>query len=134
MQDFSPRRCATAAALLAALGCGAAAAQPPAQTIAIEMSNFRYSPAMIRLEHGHKYRLHFVNRSGGGHDFTAGAFFGAAEIDPADRAKINRGGVSLRGHEEKSISLTAPAAGRYKVRCSHFMHSTFGMNGEIVVL
>jgi plastocyanin len=32
-----------------------------------------------------------------------------------------------------TIRLTAPAAGRYKVNCSHFMHSTFGMIGEIIV-
>jgi plastocyanin len=29
------------------------------------------------------------------------------------------------------IAPTAPAA--YKVHCSHFLHQTFGMKGEIVV-
>jgi plastocyanin len=110
-----------------------ASAQPEARTIEIAMSNFRFTPASIRLEHGHPYRLHFVNQSGGGHDFSAKSFFDAAQVAPEDRGKLDKGRVALSGHEEATIRLTAPAAGHYKASCTHFMHSTFGMTGEIVV-
>jgi plastocyanin len=110
-----------------------ASAQPAGQTIEIALRNFRFTPASIRLEHGREYRLHFVNQSGGGHDFSAKSFFDAAQVAPDDRAKLSDGRVALGGHEEATIRLTAPAAGHYKVSCTHFMHSTFGMTGEIVV-
>jgi plastocyanin len=122
-----------AAAAIAAVAAPPTAAQPAAQTVEIALSNFRFTPASIRLEHGREYRLHFVNRSGGGHDFSAKSFFGAAQVAPEDRGKLSDGRVALSGHEEATIRLTAPAAGHYKVSCTHFMHSTFGMTGEIVV-
>lgn len=107
-------------------------AQAP-ESIEIDMSNFRFTPSSIRLEHGRAYRLHFINQSGGGHDFTAKAFFDAAQVAPEDRGKLSKGAVALGGHGDMTIRLTAPAAGHYKMSCSHFMHSTFGMTGEIVV-
>jgi uncharacterized cupredoxin-like copper-binding protein len=121
--------------ILLALGATVPAAPSLAQPAAVdvELSNFKYSPETIRLQPGHDYVLHLVNRSGGGHDFSAKAFFAAARIAPEDRAKLSGGRVNLGGGEEVRIHLTAPAAGRYPVRCTHFMHSTFGMTGEIVV-
>jgi plastocyanin len=132
MPDFS-RRPAIAIGLLALAALGPSVSAQGPRTIEIGMSNFRFSPASIQLEHGQSYRLHFVNQSGGGHDFSARGFFAAAGVAPEDRAKLTRGAVALGGHEDMTIRLTAPAAGHYKVTCSHFMHSTFGMTGEIVV-
>jgi plastocyanin len=108
------------------------AAQSGGSTIDIEMSSFKFRPATIQLDHGRDYVLHFVNAASGGHDFSAPAFFAAAKVAPADRGKLSKGGrVALGGHEEARIHLTAPAAaGHYKVRCTHFMHTTFGMTGD----
>lgn len=114
----------------------AATAQAPAgapQTIEIALSNFKFTPPTISLHHGQAYVLHIANRSGGGHDFVAKAFFAAADVAPADRRRITNGDVELGGGESADIHLVAPASGRYEVHCSHFMHSTFGMRGEIVV-
>ena len=112
-------------------------AQAPAQTaperVEIDLSNFRFTPATITLRHGQAYVLHFVNTAKGGHDFAAKAFFDAATVAPEDRAAVAKGEIELRGGQSADVRLTAPAAGTYEAHCSHFMHSTFGMTGKIVV-
>ena len=127
------RRTIALAALPLTLFASPISAQSGPTTIDIEMSSFKYKPATIQLEHGRDYVLHFVNTASGGHDFSAPAFFGAAKVAPEDRAKLKRGAIGLGGGEEARIRVTAPAAGHYAVHCTHFMHSTMGMTGEIVV-
>jgi uncharacterized cupredoxin-like copper-binding protein len=104
-----------------------------AHEIDVHLSNFHFTPDKIQLQHGQAYRLHLVNEASGGHNFDAGAFFAAAQIAPSDQAKLKKGAVDLKGGETVDIRLVAPAAGTYKLHCSHFLHSSFGMTGEIVV-
>jgi plastocyanin len=114
-----------------------AQAQAPAEAkrIDIAVSNFKYVPNRIVLHHGDSYVLHFANQASGGHDFVAKAFFDAVRVDPRDAGKVKGGEVALSGGETVDIHLTAPAqpGAIYKVHCSHFMHQSFGMSGEIVV-
>lgn len=104
-----------------------------AHEVEIRLSNFSFTPDRIELKSGEAYRLHLVNTASGGHNFDAGKFFAAAQVSPSDQAKVQKGTIELKGGETKDIRLVAPAAGSYKLHCSHFMHSTFGMTGEIVV-
>lgn len=104
-----------------------------AETVSVQLSSFRFTPATIRLRQGQAYDLHLENLSPGGHDFAAGEFFAAARIAAADRAKLSGGKVALGGRESVDLHLVAPRAGTYKVRCTHFMHGAFGMTGQIVV-
>lgn len=120
-------------ALLACLAAPATAQTAPPQPVEIALESFRYEPATITLDHGRSYALRLVNRSSGGHDFAAKEFFAAAELSPADRAKVVKGKVAVDGGESVTLSLTAPPPGRYPVRCTHFMHSAFGMKGQILV-
>lgn len=122
------------AALLAALPMPVSAADAPA-TIEIGLSSFKYTPDIITLRHGQPYVLRFRNSGSGGHDFVAKAFFAAADVAAADRAKVGaKGSVEVDGGETVDLHLAAPAApGRYEVHCSHFMHSAFGMKAAIVV-
>lgn len=103
------------------------------ETIAVTLTNFRYTPQTITLQHGRPYVLRFTNGAKGGHDFVAKQFFAAAVIAPEDRAKLAKGGIEVPRGETIELRLTAPPAGRYDVHCSHFLHSTFGMKGEIIV-
>jgi plastocyanin len=111
-----------------------AAAQPwdQAERIDIELSNFLFAPSTLRLRQGRPYRLHFVNRGSGGHNFSAPAFFRSARINPADAGGIEKGAIELGKGQSRDIRLV-PSAGSYKLKCTHFMHSTFGMKGRIVV-
>ena len=113
---------------------GASVAQRPAQErVVIDMISFKYKPASITLHHGQAYTLHFVNRARGGHNFAAKAFFAAAQVAPADRAKVSGGEVEVAGGAEVDVQLIATAPGRYAAHCSHFMHKILGMKAAIIV-
>jgi plastocyanin len=128
--------------LLAALAI-ALASQAPAemlaaqaalpQVVAVELSSFRFAPAELKLRHGQAYRLHLVNTSGGGHDFAAPEFFAASSIAVPDRALVVDGKVKLAGKQSVDIVLTPGKAGTYPLRCTHFLHSSMGMSGRIIV-
>jgi plastocyanin len=118
------------------LGSAAAPAAAPAwdqaEQVEIVLSNFAFTPKVLQLHQGRPYRLHFVNKGSGGHNFAAPKFFAAAEVDPADAATVANGTVELAKAGSNSVRLV-PAPGTYKVKCTHFMHSAFGMKGVINV-
>jgi uncharacterized cupredoxin-like copper-binding protein len=119
----------TAATLLAA---SSAIAQSPA-VVEVHLANFKFTPRTIVLDHGRSYVLRLVNDAGGGHDFTAPAFFAASRIAPADRRETIEGEVEVPPHQVREIRLTAPQAGSYQLKCSHSFHKMLGMSGQIVV-
>lgn len=120
--------------LLAGFAGGAVTtAQEPSQSVTVEMSNFKFTPKTLTLEHGRPYVLHFVNSSSGGHDYVAKEFFASTTIAPQDRARISNGEINLGGGESADVHLVANTPGTYKSHCSHFMHSSFGMTGSVVV-
>jgi plastocyanin len=130
------RKIAIAAVLAAsslAAGHPAAAEGPGPQVVSVELSSFAFAPSVLTLQHGRSYRLHLVNTSGGGHDFTAPEFFAASDIAPADRAKETGGKVRLAGRQTVDVTLIPEKAGIYQLRCSHFLHAGMGMKGEIRV-
>jgi plastocyanin len=107
----------------------AAPAQPAA--VSIEMSNFKFTPNSIQLKAGAPITLHLRNASSGGHSFSAPAFFAAARIAPQSAAFVHDGVVDVPGGRAVDIALV-PAAGSYKLKCTHTLHSTFGMKGTII--
>ena len=122
---------------LALLGAAsiASAATPDwqkAELIQVTLSNFAFTPSALHLHRGQPYQLHFVNEGSGGHNFSAPEFFKAAQIDPEDGGKLHNGTVDIEKGEAQDVRLV-PTAGSYKVKCTHFMHTTFGMRGSIDV-
>jgi uncharacterized cupredoxin-like copper-binding protein len=117
---------------LLAIALSPAPAQAPA-TVQVQMANFKFTPNTIVLDHGQPYVLRLVNVASGGHDFTASEFFAAAAVAAADRRWVQEGMVEVPSGQVREIHLTAPAAGRYKLKCSHSFHKMFGMSGTIVV-
>ena len=105
------------------LPLGGAAPAPTALTI--ELSNYAFEPATIRLHHGQPYVLNLVNRSGRGHNFVAPQFLAAAGA--------GRGKIEVADGATVSVAIVAPAAGSYKVKCTHFTHAMRGMKGNIIV-
>jgi plastocyanin len=125
---MSLTRFAATAAFSLALGAAAAAQPGPAQ-LTVTVWSFGFAPRPIHLAAGRPVTLTFVNRSGSGHDFTAGAFFAASSITAGTAAD---GEIELGPHETKSITLV-PRAGVYPAHCSHFFHKQMGMSDEIIV-
>lgn len=120
---------------LAALALAAATpamAQVP-QTVEVHLVSFKFTPATINLVHGQSYVLKLVNDSGSGHSFGAKDFFTAATVAAPDRALIDKGAVEVPGGETRLLRFTAPAAGSYRLKCTHTLHGAMGMRGQIVV-
>ncbi len=120
------------AAALAALGAAPAAPQSP-MLVNVRLSNFDFDPETIVLDRGRSYVFRLYNASSGGHDFTAREFFRAANVAPMDRRWIRDGSVGVPPGQVRQISLTAPAPGRYKLKCTHRFHHFLGMGGAIIV-
>jgi uncharacterized cupredoxin-like copper-binding protein len=112
---------------------GSAAMGQTAPVVAVQLSNFKFTPNTIVLDHGRPYVLRLANIASGGHDFTASEFFAAATVAPADRRFVQEGEIEVPSGQVREIHLTAPAAGTYKIKCSHSFHKMFGMSGRIIV-
>ena len=112
-----------------------AAVAQNATPISVSLTNFKFTPSTITLKSGTTYTLHLVNNGGSGHDFAAPEFFKASTIAPADKSKIDSddGDVDLDSGQAVDITVTPNTPGTYKLVCTHFMHQTFGMTGQIIV-
>ena len=117
--------------ILVVLALPAAAQSPPA-TVEVRLSSFDYTPGVIRLRAGEAVTLRLVNSSGGGHNFSAPAFFAAAHLLPGANAPVHDGTVEVRSRQAVTVRLV-PARGTYRLRCTHTLHSTLGMRGQIIV-
>ena len=124
-------------ALLVLVAISAPAALPAAaqdaQTVSVQMSDFKFSPNAITLQAGKTYRLHFDNTASHGHSFSAPDFFAAASVRAEDQAKLAKGTIEVPGGQSVDVQFVAPRAGQYRFHCSHFLHSSFGMTGAITV-
>ncbi len=106
-----------------ALASATSAEQAAPPRIDIILANFSFAPATLRLKSGQPVTLHFVNRGSSRHNYAAASFFGGA---------VPGGKVDLDKGESRDVTMT-PKAGRYAVRCTHFLHTRLGMRGDIVV-
>ena len=134
------RRILCAAAFVPPLG--AAALAQPAQTspsaaqptvVTVQLSEYRFAPNEIDLDHGQAYVLHLTNTGERDHAFGAKAFFKAASVSPASAPWVRGGAVEVAQGSSVDITLTAPAAGTYDLYCNHSLHMLMGMKGQIVV-
>jgi uncharacterized cupredoxin-like copper-binding protein len=98
----------------------------------VQLANFDFTPREIRLRAGRPYELVLANVASGGHNFAAPAFFAAARIRPGDAALVAKGEVDVPGGATRTVHLV-PAAGTYRLVCTHTGHALLGMTGTIVV-
>ncbi|HMG47848.1 MAG TPA: cupredoxin domain-containing protein [Allosphingosinicella sp.] len=104
------------------------AAQSP-RTVEVRLSSFDFTPNEIHLRAGEPVALHLVNSGRGGHNFSAPQFFAAAS---GVSGPVRSGAVEVGSHASAEVRLT-PARGHYRLRCTHSLHTAFGMTGQIVV-
>lgn len=109
-----------------------APAQQPIRTVEVQLSSFKFRPQTLRLRAGQPVLLHLVNSGSGGHNFAAREFFATARVAPDSAGRVRNGAVEVPGRSAVDIRLV-PARGSYRLRCTHTLHSTFGMRGRIVV-
>jgi len=107
----------------------AASAQITPPIFEVRLSSFDFTPATLRLAAARSVTLRLVNTGSGGHNFAAPEFFAAAR---GVQGPVERGRVEVGGHSSVDIRLT-PARGSYRLRCTHILHTSFGMTGSVVV-
>ena len=106
-----------------------AAAQPPTPIVEVQLSSFAFTPRTIRLRAGAPVTLRLTNTGRGGHNFSAPEFFAAAQ--PVGAA-LREGAIEVPSRQTVEVRLV-PRAGTYRLRCTHTLHTSFGMRGEIIV-
>ena len=99
------------------------------RTVEVQLSNFSFSPRAIALTAGQPVILHLVNNGGGGHNFSAPQFFAAAT---GVSGAVHDGTGDGPGLQSGDSRLT-PSRGSYRLRCTHTLHTAFGMSGTITV-
>ena len=100
--------------------------------VEVILADFSFSPQTIRLRANEQVVLRLTNRGSGGHNFSSPEFFAKARLDPASAALARKGKVEVK--KGASVDLTLiPIGGRYKLKCTHFLHGGFGMKGDIIV-
>ena len=125
-----PIHAALTAGLIAACAASQAGAQGAEQRV--ELSSFGFTPRELHLRAGQPTTLVLANVASGGHDFAAPEFFAAARIQPGDATLVVDGEVEVPARSTRTVHLV-PAAGTYKLTCTHTFHAMFGMKGTIVV-
>lgn len=119
-----------AAALLLATTPALAQDAPPA-VVELQLTNFAFTPSTVRLRRGVPVVLRLVDASGS-HSFSAPDLFAASTLEPATAALIRNGKVEVPP-DGVELRLTPNTPGAYAFRCTHFMHSAFGMKGTVIV-
>ena len=120
--------------------CGCAARRVPsapavadaAGVVTVSLSDFAFEPERLSLHAGQPVRLHLVNTSGGGHDFSAPKFFAASRFAQGSVLPKD-GAIEVPPHGAVDTSLTPLAPGQYDLACTHPLHELFGMSGTIDV-
>jgi uncharacterized cupredoxin-like copper-binding protein len=124
------------AAFIASMGlaAGAALAQPSGATVVtVQLSEYKFSPAEIDLDHGRSYILRVVNTGGKAHDLSAKAFFQTVSVAADSAGEVKDGEVELAMGESADVALVPNRPGTYEMRCTHPLHAMLGMKGKIVV-
>lgn len=117
-----------AVALVAVAGAANAKDKAP-KTVEVDLASFSFSPAAVHLKAGAPVVLHLVNTAKGGHNFSAPQLFAAAA---KVSGPVKNGSVEVPGNGAVDVGLT-PARGVYPLSCTHVLHATFGMTGEVDV-
>jgi plastocyanin len=110
----------------------AAPAQTAPRTVDVQLTSFDFAPRELRLRAGAPVILRLTNPGGGGHNFSAPSFFAAAAIAPGQNVILRDGAIEVPSRQTVTLRLT-PARGSYRLRCTHTLHTAFGMRGRIIV-
>ena len=115
--------------MLLLLAVPAAAQAPAGRTVEVELSSFAFTPGTIRLRAGEPVMLRLTNSGRGGHNFSAPEFFAASQ---PSGAPLRDGAIEVPSRQTIMVRVV-PRRGSYRLRCTHTLHTAFGMRGEILV-
>jgi uncharacterized cupredoxin-like copper-binding protein len=108
-----------------------------AETVTLSLSEFAFSPTSVTLRAGQPVRLRLVNAGNIAHNFTSPDLFRSVALRPEDgtgaRVLASGGSVEVPAGQTRELLLVPLSPGRHAFECTHPLHATLGMRGEVVV-
>lgn len=109
-----------------------------AETVTVTLSEFRFAPARLSFQSGVPYRLRLRNAGTRDHTFVSPGFFqaiAAAKLVSADgeAARPYLQSIAVPPGAEKELFFVPVKTAVYGVKCTVFLHESFGMEGKITV-
>ena len=109
-----------------------------AETVAVTLSEFRFTPDRLTFRKNVPYRLRLRNTGERDHTFVSDGFFkaiAAGKLVSGD-GEVTRpylASITVPPGSEKTLFFVAVGTGAYELKCTVFLHEAFGMDGEITV-
>ncbi len=135
----SVSRCMKYAVLLALAGfvvTHSVSAQPVGGPIPIEMVEFAFRPAAIRVKVGQSVTLRFVNRGQIAHQFAAAYLHTIPVVSSDSRMRVEAPGLDalrLQPGESGTLQFVPRQRGRFQFACTIEGHREAGMEGVLEV-
>ncbi len=134
-----PSRCMGYAVLLVLAGIlavPAVSAQPIGGALRIEMVEFAFRPAVIRVTAGQPITLRLVNRGQIAHQFGAEYLSTVPVVSSDSRMRVEAPGIEalrLQPGESATIQFVPRQRGRFQFACTIEGHREAGMEGVLEV-
>ena len=109
-----------------------------AETVTMTLSEFRFAPARLSFQSGVPYRLRLHNAGKWDHTFVSPGFFQAIAAEKLISAdgEIPRPylqSIAIPPGAKKELFFVPVKTAVYGVKCTVFLHESFGMEGKITV-
>jgi len=102
-----------------------------AETVTVDLVDYRFVPDHLVFHRGIPYRLHLENKGGEIHEFTAPEFLKSIEIRNPEVVGSYGAEIVMQRGDKKDLFFIARQPGTFKLKCAD--HDWAGMVGEIVV-
>ena len=122
-----------AVAFLGGMPASATAQGDKGSVIAIDLSEFKFSPSDITLNKGQHYVFRLSDTGKRAHDLSAKAFFQTVSLDADSTSAVKNGDVDLTPGVIADVGFTPNQAGTFEMHCTHPLHAMLGMKGHIIV-
>lgn len=109
-----------------------------AEAVAVTVSEFRFAPAQLVFRQGAPYRLSIRNTGQRSHTFVSEGFFKAIAA-----GRLVSGGtvttqpyvmsIEVPAGAVKDLYFVAVRKGSFHLKCTVFLHESFGMEGTIAI-
>ncbi len=109
-----------------------------AETVTVTLSEFRFAPARLSFRSGVPYRLRLRNAGTQGHTFVSPGFFRAIAAEKlvstdGEFVRPYLQSIAIPPGAEKELFFVPVKTAVYGVKCTVFLHESFGMEGKFTI-
>ena len=109
-----------------------------AETVAVDLAEFGFSPETLVFRNGQPYALRLTNTGSMTHRFMARGFFRAIAAKSLMYSDGEAGfplleAIAVASQDTKTLYFVPITPGDYQLSCDVPLHATFGMVGRILI-